>query len=164
MTSANLITSTCALVFAIAQGMGFAAAAQPRSISHRIVGEWQQGLNDKNKDAPIIENVAAGILGPVYRFKADKTFVVYFPCNIDMQLKLKDVVTKGVWEVANGTQLKLTITERGDWRGPMEVDGEVVISSKRGHIQTLTFDDINAGRFDGARANCGQPTKHLNTR
>lgn len=133
-------------------------------IQERLIGEWQVGLNSENRKEPAIENMSMGLLGPVWRFNADQTFVIYFPCDLDIPLKLKDAVARGRWEISKGNKLQIGITDRGDWRGNLHETYDISFSSGKAKLETVSFAGINAGKFDRALLNCGKSTKHLRAR
>ncbi len=135
-----------------------------KSADSRLVGEWQLGLNKENQSEPAIENMSAGLLGPIWRFNADHTFVIYFPCDLDMPLKLKDAVARGNWEITRAGQLQVSITEKGDWRGGPHELYDLAFTSKKGELETIHFSGSSAGRFDPSRLNCGKSTKYLHSR
>lgn len=151
------------LLFVLLSHACFAQAGAP-STQARLIGEWQLGLNSENRTEPAIENMSLGLLGPVWRFSADQTFVIYFPCNLDIPLKLKDVVARGRWEISAGNKLQISITDRGDWRGGQNETHDISFSSGKGKLETVSFAGINAGRFDRALVNCGKSTEHLRSR
>ncbi len=134
------------------------------STESRLLGEWQVGLNKQNQSEHAIENMSAGLLGPIWRFNADHSFVVYFPCDLDMPLVLKDAVTRGKWEVVRAGQLQVSITEKGDWRGALREVYDLAFTSKKGELETVQLAGTSAGRFDRARLNCGKSTKYLRSR
>ena len=134
-----------------------------QDIKARIVGEWQQGLTDDNKQDPIIESTSLGFLGPIVNFRDDGTFSYYFPCNLDIPLKLKTVIARGQWEV-QANRLRMTLTERGDARGPLEQVTEVSISEVTGRISVLAYDGFRGGKFSRAVARCGRSTEYLKAR
>lgn len=155
---------TIALVFLTLFSSASLAQSGESAIQQRLTGEWQLGLTSENKAEPAIENMSLGLLGPVWQFKADGTFAIHFPCNLDIPLKLKDVVARGKWDITRSGQLHILVTEPGDWRGESQETYDIRFSHDKGGLEIVDFGSSKAGRFDGAKVNCGKSTKYLRAR
>lgn len=142
----------------------FGDTGQEAKLKQRLAGDWQNGLNYDTKDTQAYEAFSLGLVGPVWRFNPDNTFVIYIPCGIEMPLKLKDKVASGTWKLIDEHTLQVHFTNKGDWDGRIDETYKVAITEDDDGFENLRLVSTlmntgNFGRFDAAKADCRKPSQ-----
>ena len=80
----------------------------------QLVGYWQVGLSDVNKELPPLEALATGQKGLVLKFKRDNSVEGYVPCALREAVKnnrqVKNKLLTGSWELGANNNMKLSLS------------------------------------------------------
>jgi hypothetical protein len=160
----NLIWAIASLFF---PAICFGAELTAQDTESKLIGDWQVGLNAINKTAPVEYAFKTGLIGVVWRIKADHTIETYFPCEFESIVRKtgykSPIVGKWHLDEKNVFYVRFDGFPLGNGEyDSVEKKGKVIFDENPGFYGTGTMsikDDseqtaINLGRLDVSQNLC----------